>query len=263
MVKIINGLADKLADARKEIERLTREKAALSHEVQLLRASSTRSSSTISLRKEPSTYSSDDRETCHPQTKYDRPTQASTNRAAETRESKQRNEKTKRTEIRLDCATYIYVDGRPIKIDDQYHHVPRYMQETRSSTAKMGDKALNKAWESSACEWGETSFASMDDGGHGDKEGEITPPEDIGEAVATSTESGLYSWADLCLLLGKPRAELIPDLPVRIPSTTGYDMLNTGRRIAQEAFYDAARKFVSYIMSFVMFKIPRVSSLKK
>ncbi|XXG96231.1 hypothetical protein Hte_002512 [Hypoxylon texense] len=240
MAKIVNSLAAKLAESRKENERLTRENAALSREVQLLRASKTCSPTTKPLQKNSSACPLKYHET-RPQIKYDRPTRASAIRAAETCGAK-RDTKTKRTEIRSGSGTYVYVDARPVKIDDhQYRHLPRYMQDTKASDARRLD--WNRAWKSSSSSEWETSFADTNQSSPHDEEGEPTLPEDVVEAMATSPKPCLLSLFEIRSLLGEPRARILPDVEVRIPSKAGFDILTAGHCIAQEAFRDAAHKY--------------------
>ncbi|KAI1772173.1 hypothetical protein F4818DRAFT_444405 [Hypoxylon cercidicola] len=234
MTKIVNSHAATLKEARKIIEEQRKQIEVLSRENRLLRA---RATPTASITRE-SSPSWSDHETCRRATKYDSPTRAFINRVAETCKTKRQTEKIKRTEVNVDGASYHYTNGRLIQISHP-HIVPRYMQETRSSLAKSEARGWGPTFRVSC----KSDYSFIEDSVDSGEERDMPPPEETSDDEDTSPGPVLYTMNDLKKLVGEPVRDLFPKFGVQISSKDGFDVLRAAHRIAQEAFYDAARKF--------------------
>ncbi|XXH01903.1 hypothetical protein Hte_008265 [Hypoxylon texense] len=238
MVKMVNSLAAKLAEARNTIVQLKKENAALRLENKILRASQSASAPTT-----PKRSSASSPRVCKPvcsEKTYDRPTRASTIRAAEAHRETQPAEKVKRVKAHFGDVAYVYVDGRPLPTTVQ--HTPRFMSDTQSSRAKR--------------EWWRVRTQSWPiDHTNDDSDSRDTTPEDnavLSGGTAVSEDNViapqvpvLRTSQELYSMLGDSISvdRLFPGRIVRICGATGSKILHTAHRIAQEALYDAARKY--------------------
>lgn len=253
MVKIVSSLAAQLAAAEKRIEDLEKKNEALSRENKLLRASSTHR---ILLSPPPSPTSSlistlSTNKSRRSEARYDSPTQASTNRAAEIRVAKRPEASLKCKEIYLNGGTYVYADARLTKINGPDGHEPQYMQPTRSFRAKACDHSryCDDPWNYSFNSLGESMTASDDSLITEDTKAseETTPSEDTTpseEAVDGPKDPSQYDLTDFEKLMGTEVKDSFPGCTAHIPSRAGHALLKVAHEIAQEAFYEAARKHV-------------------
>lgn len=244
MVKMVNSQAAKLAEARNTIEELKKENAALRLENKLLRASRS-ASAPITPKRWPTISPNVCKPVCSEKT-YDRPTRASTIRAAEARRETRPAEKVKRAEAHFGDETYVYVDGHPIRSTGL--QIPRFMFGTQSSNAK-------REWCCVRARFLVHPTTHINDDSDSQEGCDTTPLDDttlsggttasednviIPQVPVLRTSQELHSVLEDSISVDR----LFPGRIVRIRGDTGFKILQTAHRIAQEALYDAARKFV-------------------
>ncbi|KAI4859105.1 hypothetical protein F4820DRAFT_454220 [Hypoxylon rubiginosum] len=243
MVKMVNSQAAKLAEARNTIEELKKENAALRLENKLLRASRS-ASAPITPKRWPTISPNVCKPVCSEKT-YDRPTRASTIRAAEARRETRPAEKVKRAEAHFGDETYVYVDGHPIRSTGL--QIPRFMFGTQSSNAK-------REWCCVRARFLVHPTTHINDDSDSQEGCDTTPLDDttlsggttasednviIPQVPVLRTSQELHSVLEDSISVDR----LFPGRIVRIRGDTGFKILQTAHRIAQEALYDAARKF--------------------
>ncbi|KAI1395306.1 hypothetical protein F4819DRAFT_492620 [Hypoxylon fuscum] len=245
MVKVVNSLASKLAEARKKVLQLEDENRALvqrneaqAREIKELRSSSTRKITTFASTEFPK------RQT---RSTYDQPTKASRNRTTVAKCESVQTKQHHRDEVVIRGARYIYEQCRLVQISCSKYTIPSYMQETKSFDAKILDpwrmsrSGSSLSWPSSD-EWGtpensgdETSPQSLQ---QVDDSSELRAPREDKEELAEPEEPQL----------GESIYDHFGyDSNFYVSSEVGLDILRKAHRIVQEALYEAARKFWPWI----------------
>ncbi|KAI1760637.1 hypothetical protein GGR53DRAFT_525901 [Hypoxylon sp. FL1150] len=254
MVKIVSNEATKLAEALRANAGLKKENAALRLENKILRSS--RATPAQATSKAPPVNSPESRKPAHSKT-YDRPTRASAARVADTRKRTRPIPKVERVGAPYRGETYVYTDGRPIHVPNCDRCTPGFMEPTLSWRAREISRNLPfqfvvrptpSTYDGSDSKDGLGSTSSDNTTSPTDTTASTTASDHSNDVVVTSSQAPkLRDEIGLRPLLGDRVDELFPFNIVKICSDTGFKMLQTAHRIAQEAFHDASRKFWPWI----------------
>ncbi|KAL7621776.1 hypothetical protein AAE478_007275 [Parahypoxylon ruwenzoriense] len=250
MVKMVNYVQAQLAAARRVIEELQAENKALVRRNESLqceikrRQASTRRKIPSEPRGNPITSSEDD-QTCRKQPNYIQPTEASKNRAAETGIKRMANHNAQ-PRIAVFCGqSYAYGKAHLKQLSYTNGVLPRYMQDTQSSSAKKEWPITRRLdqWDINM-----TTYVSRPDYEEGES------PENVdnenfdgenfdGEAITDTDQIWQMRSSQLS---GLDRSKFT-DNAVYIPSKIGLEILTAGFRIVQEAVYEAAQMFWPFL----------------
>lgn len=246
MVKIVHNLEAEFARARKRIEELEKQNRTLIHENKRLRVS--RGDTTNACSLSPSECDTNN-QTSKRHHDFTKPTRASQNRAAAIKREKSQAQSTERVErmrVTIDDKTYIYNNCHPVYLESPDWLRPRFMQGTESTREKQKwiiPKTRNwpTEWDDSMVSESTMNTESSNEWGNAQSDSDNWKEEavDPQPSPATSSDRGMEIYKQL----GESVKERLDNQEVFISSKTGLHILTKAHTIAQEAIYEAARKF--------------------